>query len=114
MNDPQSSDSVSKRPGAPPAILTAPVVAEAGATTDPASPDETVAAGIDPSQVQVVYTDTLPDGVFIMYRGSPARLLVNQAWWSAARPVERIQALESLWARLQTLPPESWNAADTF
>jgi hypothetical protein len=75
-------------------------------------PDETVAAaasaGIDTSRVQVVYTDTLPDGVFVVYRGNPARLLVNEAWWRSARPVERIQALESLWARLQTIPTQSW------
>ena len=29
---------------------------------------------------------------------------------AGARPVERIQALESLWARLQSIPPESWDS----
>jgi len=62
----------------------------------------------------VIYTDTLPDGVFVIYRGNPAHLLVNQGWWNAARPVERIQTLESLWARLQTLPPEPWSGADAL
>jgi hypothetical protein len=37
---------------------------------------------------------------------------VNEAWWRRARPVERIQALETLWARLQSIPPESWDSLE--
>lgn len=66
------------------------------------------AAALGASGVRVVYTDTLPEGVYVVYRGGPPRLLVNEAWWRHARPVERIQALETLWARLQSIPPESW------
>ena len=69
-------------------------------------------AAIGASGVRVVYTDTLPDGVYVVYRGGPPRLLVNEAWWRGARPVERIQALETLWARLQSIPPESWNTLE--
>ena len=81
-------------------------------TLDPAAAANFAAsAGFDPAQVQVVY-DTLPQGVFVVYRGNPARLLINEAWWRDARPVERIQALESLWARLQAIPAEAWGASD--
>ena len=72
---------------------------------------DAASAGIDTSRVQVLYTDTLPDGVFVVYRGGPPRLLINEGWWRGAWPVERIQALESLWARLQSLPPEAWGPA---
>ena len=78
---------------------------------DIARPEEAealVAGGALGASVRVVYTDTLPEGVYVVYRGGPPRLLVNEAWWRGARPVERIQALESLWARLQSIPPESW------
>jgi hypothetical protein len=70
------------------------------------------AAALGTSGVRVVYTDTLPEGVYVVYRGGPPRLLVNEAWWCRARPVERIQALESLWARLQSIPPESWDSLE--
>jgi hypothetical protein len=69
-------------------------------------------AALGASGVRVVYTDTLPEGVYVVYRGGPPRLLVNEAWWDGARPVERIQALETLWARLQSIPPESWNSLE--
>jgi hypothetical protein len=71
---------------------------------------EAASAGIDTSQVQVLYTETLPDGVFVVYRGNPPRLLINESWWRVARPVERIQALENLWARLKSLPSDAWDA----
>ena len=77
---------------------------------DADAPETTAAIGA--SGVRVVYTDTLPDGVYVVYRGGPPRLLVNEAWWRGARPVERIQALEALWARLQSIPPESWNTLE--
>jgi hypothetical protein len=76
---------------------------------DPQAAAEAAWAGIDTSQVQVLYTDGLPDGVFVVYRGNPPRLLISESWWRVARPVERIQALENLWARLKSLPPEAWD-----
>jgi hypothetical protein len=79
-------------------------------TDDPAVAD--TAAALGASGVRVVYTDTLPEGVYVVYRGGPPRLLVNEAWWRRARPVERIQALETLWARLQSIPPDSWDSLE--
>ncbi|HEY7065780.1 MAG TPA: hypothetical protein VII06_30170 [Chloroflexota bacterium] len=67
------------------------------------------AAALGAASVRVVYTDTLAEGVYVVYRGNPPRLLVNEAWWRRARPVERIQALETLWARLRSIPPDSWD-----
>jgi hypothetical protein len=77
------------------------------------APDAAGVAGLDAAHIQVVYTDTLPEGVFVVYRSNPARLLINEAWWRVARPVERIQALEHLWARLQAIPPEASDDADS-
>jgi len=71
-----------------------------------------LASALGASGARVVYTDTLPEGVYVVYRGGPPRLLVNEAWWRRARPVERIQALETLWTRLQSIPPESWDSLE--
>jgi hypothetical protein len=70
------------------------------------------AAALGASGVRVEYTDSMAEGVYVVYRGGPPRLLVNEAWWRRARPVERIQALETLWARLQSIPPESWDSLE--
>lgn len=72
-------------------------------------PTSDAGAGFGSAAVRVVYTDTLAEGVYVVYRGNPPRLLVNEAWWRQARPVERIQALETLWERLRSIPPDSWD-----
>ena len=57
--------------------------------------------------VQAMYTGSLPDGVYVVYRSGPPRLMINEAWWRTARPIERIHTLEPLWKRLQTIPQNS-------
>jgi len=101
MSDPAADDARDEgvRPGA-----------DAIAREESALADTSAALGA--SGVRVVYTDTLPEGVYVVYRGGPPRLLVSEAWWRGARPVERIQALETLWARLQSIPPESWDTLE--
>ena len=111
MSDPPSGDAAGPAgaPGdLPPADL------PAGAHESPGEEPEVAeaAAALGASGVRVVYTDTLPEGVYVVYRGGPPRLLVNEAWWRRARPVERIQALETLWARLQSIPPDSWDTLE--
>jgi hypothetical protein len=58
--------------------------------------------------VQVTYTGSLPDGVYVVFRSGPPRLMINEAWWRSTRPIERIHTLEPLWARLQLIPQDSW------
>ncbi len=101
-------------PGAPSSPFEArpAAVHTAEGSSEHAAPRPDEAAALHPGAVRVVYTDTLPDGVYVVYRGGPPRLLVNEGWWRRARPVERIQALESLWARLESIPAESWDSLE--
>jgi hypothetical protein len=112
MSDPPSGDSARRGTNGVPDEPSK--GAEAASSDEPLedSPTSDAAAAMGASGVRVVYTDTLPEGVYVVYRGGPPRLLVNEAWWRGARPVERIQALETLWARLQSIPPESWNTLE--
>jgi hypothetical protein len=110
MSDPPSGDAAGQANGPrdiPPNNL--PPGLDAAPPEESEAADTAAALG---ASVRVVYTDTLPDGVYVVYRGGPPRLLVNEAWWRRARPVERIQALETLWARLQSIPPESWETLE--
>src|SRR3954453_17279577 len=105
MSDPPSGDAAG--PEAPRDVLPD----DLAQGPDIAQPEEAEAldtGGALGASVRVVYTDTLPEGVYVVYRGGPPRLLVKEGWWGSAGPIERIQALESLWARLQSIPPESW------
>ena len=106
MSDPQPADGVPRANGVP----ATPGSLDPGPTAEDAHQDAEAPLGT--GGVRVVYTNTLPDGVFVVYRGGPPRLLVNEGWWQQARPVERIQALESLWARLQSLPPDAWDTLE--
>ena len=112
MSDPPRGDSAARGANGLPDGMNAD--AEVAGSDEPSHDTDApeAAAAIGASGVRVVYTDTLPDGVYVVYRGGPPRLLVNEAWWRGARPVERIQALEALWARLQSIPPESWNTLE--
>ncbi|HZR97646.1 MAG TPA: hypothetical protein VFE37_03005 [Chloroflexota bacterium] len=112
MSDPPSEDADRQSDNTP--GETPPDEAQPDTAASPAEGSEAAdtAAALGASGVRVVYTDTLPEGVYVVYRGGPPRLLVNEAWWRRARPVERIQALESLWARLQSIPPESWDSLE--
>src|SRR5689334_5947742 len=109
MSDPSSPDAAGpgETPqGVPPAAFPPDDVFPGPATAPPEDVEAFGGGAALGATVRVVYTDTLPEGVYVVYRGGPPRLLVNEAWWRSARPVERIQALESLWARLQSIPPE--------
>ncbi len=56
--------------------------------------------------IQVSYSDSMPEDVYVVYRTDPPQLVVNEAWWRNAPPVERIRVLDSLWTRLEAIPDE--------
>jgi len=112
MSDPPSGDAARREANGLPAESSGINEADDSAELPHDSTSADAGAALGASGVRVVYTDSLPEGVYVVYRGGPPRLLVNEAWWRGARPVERIQALETLWARLQSIPPESWNSLE--